>query len=157
MSKPDGRMLADSMAWTGKGLPLEINMQIFGNLTASQTDLGRWHVPDAYLQNQYNQSVTIVAVDIHAFTKGVGGTGSDVFILKKVDIAGNVLSTIGTITVPANTKHFRADLRTPNFVGTSLGIGEGIRLDTGTIGAGYSTYPANITVAVHAEGFAVKG
>ena len=157
MSTPDGRMLTDTMSFTGKGLPLEINMQIFGNLTASQTDLGRWHVPNAYLQNQYNHSVTIVAVDIHAFTKGVGGTGTETYILTKVDVVGNVLSTIGTIAVPANSKHFRQDLRSTNFIGASLGIGEGIRLDTGTIGSGYSTTPANITVAVHAEGFAVKG
>ncbi len=64
---------------------------------------------------------------------------------------------IGVITVPANSRYLApVDLRT-NLKGYPLKPGEGIRLDTGAIGTGYSTTPANIVLRCGVEGYGVVG
>jgi hypothetical protein len=140
------------MAQQGHGFPDLIRLLILGNLAASQTNLDAVIAPIGADATEGGNVYHISDVQIHAQTVGIGGTGTDTYILQLCDINGTLISTLATIAVPANTKLFRLDLRTGG-KGLRIPASRGLRLDTGTIGSGYSTTPANIKVSVAVQDF----
>ena len=68
----------------------------------------------------------------------------------------NYLSEIGRIYVPANQQFVApVDLRNASKIGVGLKAGQGIRLDTGAISAGYTTLPANIRLKCSVETYSI--
>lgn len=161
MAAPRGRVKYDSIANNGFGFMYGETLAIVGTLTAAQTALDGFLIPMSacpcqMAQNRLPCAGSLAEVQIYQRTAAVGASGTETYLLVKIDKNGNSLGVVATILHPAGTRLAQYDLR--NFSGIKgipLQVGEGIRVDTGTIGT-YTTPPSQIAVRLFLETFGME-
>lgn len=153
MAKTLSRVNYDILAKTGYGFPYGIDLTIPGTVAATTT-WDQWFVPIELSVTNGGHACRLGSIQFYAQTASAdaGTSHSEVYIIKKIDSAGNVLdANVATFTILKTVQNATIDLRNPTTgKGYPLKPGEGLQLSTTT--ASLTTPSGN--VRFHATGVA---
>jgi hypothetical protein len=102
MALQEGRMQTDTAAWAGQGFADLLHFGVAGNIAAYVSGLDALFVPLSYPVERHGIPLVIADWQAQYQTQGVGGSGSDTFILREIDGTVDLLGT-GTVSTSGAT------------------------------------------------------
>jgi len=84
----------------------------------------------------------------------VASSGSHTFLINQVDINGNIIATLASVTIPYNSHFVAIDVRNNNN-GIILTQGMILRLDSGTLAPSTGVGPTGVNVRLYGGAYSV--